>query len=222
MILPLIFFNLQPLCLNTTLLLKHIPKCVPPFPCLYRKTHSAMITSWVIAKSFFCYFKMYIFKFVFTFFHLLEHFGTWVQVLFWNSNHTFYLQKKLNASNIWLDQELCSHPEFSLPNTDGRTGHKIPALLFLADSLINSMTKKSNQNLSHRICWIWRFFLPNMIVEEKNVFVLKSLHYWKKLHCFVFPFLMHISNVKTIILLEMRLHSFKNTFTNNNWPSRNI
>lgn len=33
------------------------------------------------------------------------------------------------------------------------------------------------------------FFFPNMIVEENNVFVLKSLHHWEKLHCFGFPFL---------------------------------
>lgn len=96
---------------------------------------------------------------------------------------------------------------YSLPNTDGHIGHKIPALLFLADSLINSMTKKSTQNLTMYVEYE-DFFFPNMIVEEKNVFVLKSLHYWEKLHCFVFHFSMHISNVKTIILLEMRLHSF--------------
>lgn len=80
---------------------------------------------------------------------------------FWFKTLTipFHLQKEFNASNIGLDQELCSHPNFSLPNTDGHTGHKIPVLLFLADSLINSMTNQPKISLIVYVKYEHFFFL---------------------------------------------------------------
>lgn len=171
------------MCLNATLLLQCIPKCVPPPPCLHRKTHSGVITSWVIAKSFFCHIKM-------DNFHSFSHsFIYWsilgLELKFWFKTLTipFHLQKEFNASNIGLGLELCSHPNFSVfPTQDTRSQH----YCFLLTAWLIAWQR--NQPKISLIMYVKyeHFFFPNMIVEEKNVFVLKSLHYWEKLHCFVF------------------------------------
>lgn len=100
----------------------------------------------------------------------------------------FCLQKELNASNIWLGQELCSHPNFTVFPTqtatqDTRSQHYCFLLTAWLIAWQRNQPKISSCMLNMKI-----FFFSNMIVEEKNVFVLKSLHYWEKLHCFVFPF----------------------------------
>lgn len=62
---------------------------------------------------------------------------------------------------------------YSLPNTDGHTGHKIPALLFLADSLINSMTKKSTQNLTMYVEYEDFFFFLTWLWKKRMFLCLK-------------------------------------------------
>lgn len=111
---------------------------LPPPPCLHRKTHSGMITSWAIANSFFCHFKKDIFTFICCGILGLEfrfHLKT-LTIPYCPSEGIKCVKHLVWSGTVQLSKFYC------LPNADNHRGHKIPVLLFLADSLINSMTKK--------------------------------------------------------------------------------
>lgn len=116
------FFKLHPLCLNPALLLEHTPKCVPSLSLVYTGKH---IQEWLLLESlpshFFATLKW-------TFLNSFSHsficwsiLGLEFKFCFKTLTIPFSLQKKLNASNIWLGQELCSHPNFTVFPTQTAT-----------------------------------------------------------------------------------------------------
>lgn len=125
MILPLkifFFLKLHPLCLNPALLLEHTPKCVPSLSLVYTGKH---IQEWLLLESlprhFFATLKW-------TFLNSFSHsficwsiLGLEFKFCFKTLTIPFCLQKELNASNIWLGQELCSHPNFTVFPTQTAT-----------------------------------------------------------------------------------------------------
>lgn len=130
--------------------------CLPLPSCLHRKTHSGTITSWALANSFFRHFKTDIFTFICCSILGLEfrfHFKT-LTIPCCPSKGIKCIKHLVWSGTMQLSKFYC------LPNADNHRGHKIPALRFLADSLINSITKESTQKSFSSCIWTWRFYLP--------------------------------------------------------------
>lgn len=239
------FFNLHPLCLNTTRLLVHIPKwgmaaistrpVSLPLPVYTGKhiqewllleslpSHSSATLKWTFSHSFIC----------------CSILGLEFRFHFKTSTIPYLPSKGIKCRKHLVQSGTMQPPEFyCLPNTDDHTGHEIPALLFLAESLINSMTKISTPNLSHHASWTLRFPPPppqyncgrKVLFRHffqragfRRIFLcLRVCTTVKSYTVLFFHLLMRISNIRTTILLEMRLHSFENTLRNYNRPPRNI
>lgn len=133
------------------------------------------------------------------FFHSFSHsficwriFGLEFKFCFIVVTIPFHLQKELNASTIGSGQELCSHLNFrvfptqmaKMATQDTRFQHYC---FLLTTWLIAWQRNQPKISLIVHVKYEDFFFL-NRIVEEKNAFVLRSVHYWEKLHCFVFQF----------------------------------
>lgn len=93
---------------------------------------------------------------------------------------------------------------------------------FLLTAWLIAWQEINPKSLSSRNIEYEDFFFLTWLWKKRMFLCLKVCTTGKSYIVLFFNFLMHVFNVKAIILLEMRLHSFKNTFTNNNWPSRNI